>query len=120
MSAVVAIQRREVAPAVFVGVQSGFGRVSDFKVFNLAADIAGHPQGSTVSDETLVKAGFALPTCSEITPDQVAAAPGKARCIEVVAHPHGGWTHAVPFGVGTNRFYRDRWARRRAAIAAIF
>lgn len=58
--------------------------------------------------------------CSEVTPEQVAAAPIAGRCGEVVAHPQGGWTHAVPAGEGTKRIYRGNWPTRRAAKSAIF
>lgn len=58
--------------------------------------------------------------CSEVTPEQVAAAPIAARCVEVVAHPQGGWAHAVPAGEGTKRIYRGNWPTRRAAKSAIF
>ena len=58
------------APAIFLGEQSGFGirpgRVHPgFLLFNLTADIPGHPCGSTVSDATLRELGYALPAVPE-------------------------------------------------------
>lgn len=111
---------RPMAPAVFIGVQDGFGLRPSFRLFNLTADIAGHPAGSTVSEETLTAAGFTVNLCTEIAPEQVAAAPVTARCIEIVAHPQGGWTHAVPSGDGTKRIYRGNWPTRSAARVSLF
>lgn len=53
------------APAVFLGVQPGFGVLPPFALYNLTADIPGHPEGSTVSSVTLLAAGFRLPAASE-------------------------------------------------------
>lgn len=61
LSARAAATALPVAPAVFFGVQPGEGFVPDFRLYNLTADIPGHPQGSTVSEHTLRKLGFALP-----------------------------------------------------------
>lgn len=49
------------APAVFIGIQPGFGSIPSFMCYNLTADIAGHPVNSTVSDVTLIALGYALP-----------------------------------------------------------
>ena len=49
-----------VAPAVFIGVQN-FGHGITVELFNLTADIAGHPVESTVSRQTLESAGYFVP-----------------------------------------------------------
>ncbi len=50
------------APATFIGVQEGIpGKIADIELYNLTQDIPGHPEGSTVSRETLEKAGFEVP-----------------------------------------------------------
>lgn len=57
------------APAVFIGYQEGLpatdtrDAVPGFALYNLTADIPGHPVGSTVSADTLRAAGF-LPSSS--------------------------------------------------------
>lgn len=48
------------APAEFIGVQEMPGGPG-FDLYNLTADIPGHPKGSSVSRETLEKAGFTVP-----------------------------------------------------------
>jgi hypothetical protein len=103
---------RKLAPAVYVGCQDGCGVVESFKLYNLTADIPGHPVGSTVSEQTLVAAGY-------IVPPGGAAAP-RLREAEVVRHPAGGWTHAVPVGAGTVRVYRGNWPTRAAALVGLF
>lgn len=52
---------RPLAPATYLGFQEGFGSVHGFHLFNLTADVTGHPTGSTVSDGELLKLGFRLP-----------------------------------------------------------
>lgn len=52
---------KQPAPAEFVGIQEGIGKIPSFELYNLTADIPGHPAGSTVSRETLEKAGFEVP-----------------------------------------------------------
>ena len=54
-----------IAPAVFVGLQEGFGDVPSFNLYNLTEDIPGHPAGSTVSQDTLEQAGFVAPPAVE-------------------------------------------------------
>ena len=55
------------APAEFIGIQEGLPArgnrpaVADIELYNLTADIPGHPAGSSVSRETLEKAGFKVP-----------------------------------------------------------
>lgn len=112
---------RPQAPAVFVGTQDGCGVFPSFALYNLTAEIPGHPVGSTVSAETLTAAGYAVPpSCTEVTPAQVAAAPMPARCVEVVAHPRGGWTLAVPVGAGSARIFRGNWDTQAAAWAYLY
>lgn len=53
---------RPIAPAVYIGFQEGFGPVPSFHLWSLVADIAGHKAGSTVSSNTLISAGYRLPT----------------------------------------------------------
>lgn len=122
------------APAVFIGMQSGCGLRPDFALYNLTADIPGHPEGSTVSAQTLERNGFFLPaSLGNITAQPigempvVAALPAAADCpqsmvfLEVVNHPAGGWTHAEPIDatVSTKRIYRGWWPTRRAANRAL-
>lgn len=52
------------APAVFVGVQEGFEQIPSIELYNLTTDIAGHSNGSTVSRDTIERAGFYLPPLS--------------------------------------------------------
>lgn len=116
------------APAVFLGIQSGFGFSPDFALYNLTADIDGHPAGSTVSAETLEARGFFLPaSVGEKLSAPAAALPTAENCprsqvfLEVAPHPAGGWTHAVPVDAttSTRRIYRGWWANRRAAKRAL-
>lgn len=51
--------RRQLAPAVFIGRQEFPGRPG-FELYNLTADIPGHPVHSTVSRETLEAAGYII------------------------------------------------------------
>jgi hypothetical protein len=51
--------------AKFIGHQEGFGDTPGFNVYNLKKDIPGHPTGSTVSEETLKKAGIPIPGLRE-------------------------------------------------------
>jgi hypothetical protein len=53
---------RPIAPAVYIGRQEGVGSVPAFDLWNLTADIEGHNEGSTVSSQTLIAAGFRLPS----------------------------------------------------------
>lgn len=97
----VALAERRLAPAVFLGWQSGCGVRPDFALFNLRAEIAGHPRGSTVSAETLEAAGFRVPELVAVRP-----------------HPAGGYTHAVQQSASCS-IYRGNWPTRSAARAAI-
>ena len=55
-----------VAPAYYVGRQKGTRRLDAFDLYNLTQEIPGYVKGSTVSDRTLMTAGFQLPPlCSE-------------------------------------------------------
>lgn len=51
-------RRRPLAPAVFVGWFRGNGLFPDFALWELTADIPGHPKGSSVSTDTLLQAGY--------------------------------------------------------------
>ncbi len=62
MNNTAATAQKELAPAVFIGTQSGFGIMPDMDLFNLTRDIEGHPEGSTVSRQTLEAHGFLVPT----------------------------------------------------------
>ena len=53
-------QIRPLAPAVFIGVQEGFGGVPSFRCYNLTAPVGPHPVGSTVSEQTLIAMGYKL------------------------------------------------------------
>ncbi len=81
---------KPLAPAEFIGDQEGLpakdGRpaVPGFELYNLTADIPGHPKGSSVTRETLEKAGF------EVAPrpaEAVAEVPVAAAPAAVVAAP---------------------------------
>ncbi len=50
------------APAVYIGRQEGIGRIPAMDLFNLTEDIPGHPKDSTVSEMTLSRVGFRLPS----------------------------------------------------------
>lgn len=50
------------APAKFCGIQDGAGILPSFALYHLTAAIPGHPQGSTVSAQTLERAGYRLPS----------------------------------------------------------
>lgn len=54
--------RRPVAPAVFLGIQEGFGVVPDIELWNLTADAAGLGKaGFTLSRNSIIAAGYRLP-----------------------------------------------------------
>lgn len=52
---------QRVAPVSYLGVQSGFGHGPDVLLYNLLAPLGDHPAGSTVSAQTLMRHGFAVP-----------------------------------------------------------
>jgi hypothetical protein len=52
---------RPLAPAVYLGLQDGFGVSPDFEIYNLTAPLGDHPEHSTVSRETLEAAGYRVP-----------------------------------------------------------
>jgi hypothetical protein len=58
------LQRLPEAPAAFLGWQECPGREA-FPLFNLTADIPGHPRNSTVSHVTLMRAGYRVPEVSQ-------------------------------------------------------
>lgn len=45
-------------PATYIGIQPGYGRHPSLLLYNLLMDIPGHPMGSTVSLQTLMREGF--------------------------------------------------------------
>ena len=51
----------DLAPAVYAGRQQGIGSIPDFDLYTLTAPVSGHPEGSTVSAQTLLAAGYRLP-----------------------------------------------------------
>lgn len=56
-----------VAKADFCGVQSGFGLMADTLLYNLREVVGLHPVGSTVSAQTILRYGFALPLATNTT-----------------------------------------------------
>lgn len=52
---------KPLAKAKYRGLQSGFGHVPDFNLWDLLEEIPGHSAGSTVGEETLKEAGFRIP-----------------------------------------------------------
>lgn len=52
---------RPVVDAEYLGVQLGYGYQRDTELWNLGQSIPGHPSGSTVSTETIERAGYRLP-----------------------------------------------------------
>lgn len=98
------VTARPQAPAVYVGLQEGLpaagGRpaVPGFEIFNLTADIPGHSKGSTVTRETLEKAGFDVPPR---TPEAAAAAVLAAPPAEpTIAPPAAAADQAPAFEQG--------------------
>lgn len=54
--------KRPTAPAYFVGIQDGFGFMPSFELYTLTGPVGGHPEGSTVSRQTLEKYGYSVPS----------------------------------------------------------
>lgn len=110
-----------VAPADFIGVQSGCGVVADIELYNLRADIPGHRAGSTVSAQTLRAAGYVVgqPPAALPTANDVPAVP--LALLEVVRHPAGGWCIARPVDASrsTVRFFSVRYSTRAIAQAKL-
>jgi hypothetical protein len=52
---------KPIAPAIYRGPQKDLAGKIRFHWWDLTAGIPGHPAGSTVSDRTLLDAGFSLP-----------------------------------------------------------
>ncbi len=50
-----------VAPARFDGIQDCAGIMPDFELWTLTEAIEGHPEGSTVSRQTLEAKGYLVP-----------------------------------------------------------
>ena len=55
--------------ATFLGIQPGYGTLPDVELWNLLEDIPGHGNGSTVSRETIEKAGHRLPQPHQVCND---------------------------------------------------
>lgn len=53
---------KPLAPATFYGIQDCEGLCPDIELFNLTAAVGVIPAGSTVSRETLERAGFSVPS----------------------------------------------------------
>lgn len=54
-------------PAVYIGIQRGYGRIPSMELYNLLAPLGDHPTGSTVGRSTLEKHGWRLlPTSRRI------------------------------------------------------
>lgn len=49
------------APAIFIGVQEGFGPIPAQELYNLLTNVGTHPAGSTVTRQTLERHGYAVP-----------------------------------------------------------
>jgi len=47
---------------IFKGIQPGFDEFPALALYDLTADIEGHPKGSTVTRPTLEEYGFVLPS----------------------------------------------------------
>ena len=109
------------APAVFRGIQSGFGIVDDFEMWDLTADIPGHPVRSTVSRQTLEEAGYSVPESRPAALPTAEDCPPAMVHLEVVAHPSGGFTWAEPIAATQSscRIYTGWWSNREAAQAAL-
>lgn len=129
---VAAAKLRPLAPAVFAGRQEGIGRIPDFDLYNLTAAIPGHPEGSTVSAETLERAGYRLPldiraSSAGVSANAPAPLPTAAQCppmqcvLEVVPHPAGGYTIAKPVDATQSsvRLYVGEYSTRARAQAAL-
>lgn len=58
--------QKPVAPVEFVGVQSGFGILKDFELWNTTEDFAGHKKGATLSAETIDKLGYITPARADV------------------------------------------------------
>jgi hypothetical protein len=54
------------APAVWLGWQEMLPGAPALALWNLTRDIPGHPRGSTVSSNTLLRLGFLLPAIPEM------------------------------------------------------
>ncbi len=55
------MQNTIMAPVEFCGIQSGFGFMPDMELWNLTEAIDGHPEGSTVTRQTLEAKGYVVP-----------------------------------------------------------
>ena len=65
MSCLIITGLKPLAPATFLGVQEGWGSLPPIELWNLTADLEGHPVGSTVSRETIEALGYYLSPAPE-------------------------------------------------------
>lgn len=88
------------APATHIGDQEQAGGKPTIPLFNLDEDIPGHPKGSTVSGETLTKAGYDLPDTKDQAPLRSrimsalgAGAPKTAKIVFSTDEEHPAWAY---------------------------
>jgi len=60
------------APAVFIGLQRGYRGVPELELFNLLSPVGRHPEGSTVSRQTLEAHGYVVPSLNRFSQSAVA------------------------------------------------
>lgn len=60
----VAVKTPRLAPAVFIGIQDGFGVVPAIELYALTAPVGMHPARSSVSRRTLESHGYYVPPVS--------------------------------------------------------
>lgn len=87
----------KVAPAVHIGDQEMPGGKPSIPLYNLTEDIPGHPKGSTVTGETLTRAGYDLPDKAKDAPlrARIMSALGdsapRQKIVFSTAHDNPGW-----------------------------
>lgn len=93
-------QGRGTAPAVHLGDQEQAGGKPPIPLYNLTEDIPGHPKGSTVSGDTLVKEGYDLPDKPKeaLLRNRIVEALGKAipksaKIVFSTEFDHPAWIH---------------------------
>ncbi len=59
------------APAIFCGIQQGYGYIPDLELWTLIEPIAGYPAHTTLARQTIEAAGFILPAAP--VPDEAVA-----------------------------------------------
>jgi hypothetical protein len=94
---VVQLEGKGTAPATHIGDQEQGDGKPPIPLFNLHEDIEGHPKGSTVSGDTLTKAGYDLPDTKEQAAlrTRIMGALGadvpKAKIVFSTEHEHPAW-----------------------------